>query len=183
MKKTYLTQLGVAALLMVIFFAPNVHSKDATFFRIVPIPKEDHGYSNFESTVITSHGELDAFLQKDSKGQGMGWNNRLDFENALTKARLDFNQEALVLLRHTESSGSVQVNFRKPRLKGRKLICRIDRNDPKMGTTNMAYYCFALVVVKTDIKEVELNISGKKPIILSVRREQPSNKTTTGYGK
>lgn len=153
----------------------NVHGKNAASFRMVPIPKEEHGYSNFESTVVTSQGELDKFLQKDSKGQGMGWNNGADFEKALAQAKLDFDREALVLLRHTEGSGAVQVNFRQPSVKERRLICQIDRKEPEVGTGDMAYYCFALAVAKADVEAVEMQSSSKKSITLSIAKGKESN--------
>ncbi|MDP2991557.1 MAG: hypothetical protein Q8O57_13435, partial [Kiritimatiellota bacterium] len=175
MNKTYLIRLGTVALLVVTVFASNIHGEEAASFKIVPIPKEEHGYSNFESTVITSQSELDTFLQKGSKRQDMGWNNRADFEKALAQAKLDFDRESLVFLRHTEGSGSVQVNFRQPRVKERKLICQIDRKDPEgAGTGDMAYYCFALAVVKADVEAVEMQASGRKPIILSITKGKES---------
>ena len=36
---------------------------------------------------------------------------------------------------------------------------------------DMAYYCFAVAVVKADVTEVAMQISGSKPIIVSVRKE------------
>ncbi len=183
MNKTCLLQLGMVALLVVFVSASNIRAEEAASLRIIPIPKEEHGYSNFESTVITSQSDMDTFLQKGSKGQDMGWNNRADFEKALAQAKLDFDRESLVLLRHTEGSGSVQINFRQPRFKEKNIICQIDRKEPEMGTTDMAYYCFALAVAKTDVTEVEMQISGRKPIILSLRKEKASNKPDTGDGK
>lgn len=163
-------RLGTVGLLVVTVFASCVRGKDDASFRIVPIPKEEHGYSNFESTVITSQGELDKFLQKESKGQDTGWNNRADFEKALAQARLNFDREALVLLHHTEGSGSVAVNFRQPRVKARRLICRIDTEKPEVGTADMAYYCFALAVSKADVEAVELQASGEKFIMRCITK-------------
>lgn len=76
-----------------------------------------------------------------------------------------------MLLRHTEGSGSVQINFRQPRVKEKRIICQIDRKEPEVGTGDMAYYCFAMAVVKADVPEVAMQISGSKPIIVSVRKE------------
>ena len=150
--------------------ATNARAKETASSRIILIPKRENGYSNFESVVITSQDDLDMFLQKKSKGQGMGWNNRKDFEKAIAQAKLDFNRESLVLLRHTEGSGSVQINFRKPLLKKNRIICQIDRKEPETGTADMAYYCFALAVVKADVMKVELKVLGRKPIIISLKK-------------
>jgi hypothetical protein len=40
-----------------------------------------------------------------------------------------------------------------------------------------------LVVAKADVEAVEMQASGKKSIIFSVGKEQPSNKTDAGAGK
>jgi len=177
-----LLQFGIVALLMASASATNGHAEEAISLRIIPIPKREHGYSNFESVVITSQEELDAFLLKESKGQDMGWNNWEGFEKAIALAKIEFNRESLVLLRHTEGSGSVQVNFRKPLLEDKKVICQIDRKEPEMGTADMAYYCFALTVAKTHVKQVELKLSGKKAAILSIEKGS-SNKPDSGDGK
>ena len=47
----------------IIFTIPSV--------RMIPIPKRDHGYSNFDSTVIMSQVALDKFL-KEFKGRIAG---------------------------------------------------------------------------------------------------------------
>ncbi len=136
--------------------------------RTIPIPKREHGYSNFDSTAIASQEALDRFLETGSKAEKMGWNNRVDFDKALAAAGLNFDKEVLVLLRHTEGSGSVQVDFRPPTVEKDKVICRIDRREPEVGTADMAYYCFALAVAKSGITEVELRVSGREAIILPV---------------
>ena len=169
MNKTCQIRSGMVACLVITVCASNIHGADAASFKSIPIPKKENGYSNFKSTVIRSQSELDTFLQRGS-GQDRGWNNRADFEKALAQVKLDFDRESLVLLRHTEGSGSVQVNFRQPRVKGRTLICQIDRKEPEVGTADMAYYCFALAVVKADVAAVEMQVSGRKPIILSITK-------------
>jgi hypothetical protein len=162
--------------------ATKAHGEDAPSSRTIPIPTREHGYSNFESTVIASQDDLDLFLLKKSKAKNMGWNSRKDFEKAIAEATLDFGREALVLLRHTEGSGSVQITFRESRLIKDKLVCQIDRKEPGMGTADMAYYCFALAVVKTEVAQVELKVAGRKPVILSLKKES-SNKPDAGAGK
>ena len=106
--------------------------------------------------MITSQKELDSFLA-DSRQRG--WNGRQAFEDALVNAKLDFSKEALVLLRHTEGSGSVRVAFETPVLSDRNLLCKIEgRPIPPGygGTADMAYYCFAVAVSKAQVSKVEL---------------------------
>lgn len=104
-----------------------------------------------------SQKDLDSFLA-DPAMQG-GWNNRQAFTDALMNAKVDFSKEALVLLRHTEGSGSVKVAFGMPVLKDRTLLCEIQgRPIPPGygGTGDMAYYCFAVAVSKAHVSQVEL---------------------------
>jgi hypothetical protein len=126
-------------------------------FREIRIPVRDDGYQNFQSMVIMSKEELDSFL-KDTLTQ-IGTGPRQQFEEALVNANVDFSKEALVLLRHTEASGSVQVTFETPVLRGRTLVCEI-RGKPfppgSGGTTDMAYYCYAVAVSKAHVDLVEL---------------------------
>ncbi len=138
-------------------------------FRIVEIPKREHGYSNLKSMTIRSNAELKRLLQKIA-GQG-GWNRRKDFEAAVSKAAANFKDETLVLLRHTEGSGSVQVSLAAPIFKDRALTCRIEREAPEEGTADMAYYCFALAVSRHRVKEVVLKARGREAARLAIAVE------------
>ena len=145
-------------LLLATTFHPGESTNPKTqSFRIIPILKRENGYGNFESIAFVSKDELDSFLKNTAKQ--MGWNNRQEFEDALGNAKVDFTKEALVLLRHDEGSGSVQVTFAPPLLQDRRLICKITgkRFPPGYGgTMDMAYYSFAVVVLKAAVTEVEL---------------------------
>ena len=66
--KTGLLQLGMVALLVVSVSGLRTWAEEAACLKVIPIPKEEHGYGTFESTVITSQSDLDTFLQKESKG-------------------------------------------------------------------------------------------------------------------
>lgn len=169
MKTTALVKFGLAALVLVSAAATAAWSAEAASARVIPIPREEHGYSNFETTVIPSQAALDEFLKKGANGEQMGWNDRAGFEKALADAKVDFNRESLVLLRHTEGSGSVRVHVREPQVKGRRIICRIDREEPEMGTADMAFYCFALAVPKAAIDEVEVQVSGRPASVVALK--------------
>lgn len=144
-------------LLAILFYPGQLTDESAEAFRIIPIPPREHGYNNFASIVFKSKKDLDSFLT-DTSTQ-IGWNNRKAFEDALLNAKVDFSKEALVLLRHTEGSGSVKVAFETPVLRDRNLLCVI-RGRPIPpgfgGTADMAYYCFAVAVSKAQINKVEL---------------------------
>ena len=129
----------------------------AQSFRIISIPPREHGYNSFDSIVFRSKKDLDSFLTNTATQ--IGWNHRQAFEDALLDAKVDFSKEALVLLRHTEGSGSVKVSFEKPVLKGRTLVCEIQGKPIPPGyggTGDMAYYCFAVAVSKAHVSQVEL---------------------------
>ncbi|UCE50262.1 MAG: hypothetical protein JSW47_08870 [Phycisphaerales bacterium] len=149
--------------------------KESNTFRLIPIPKREHGYRSMESVVIRTETDLAGFLKRVRR-QG-GWNKRRAFEDAIKKAKVDLGKEALVFLRHTEGSGSVRVTFETPILRAPVLTCRITRKVPEMGTADMAYYCFALAVSKSDVGKVTLHVQGKKAIELSVGQGQSKEKT------
>ena len=154
-------KIMLCCLLLATLFHPGQLTNQSTqSFRIIPIQKGEHGYSNFESIVLMSKKDLDSFLT-DTSTQ-IGWNNRQEFEDALLNAKLDFSKEALVLLRHSEGSESVKVTFETPILQDRNLLCEI-RGRPIPpgygGTADMAYYCFAVAVSKAQVSQVELQAS------------------------
>jgi hypothetical protein len=124
-------------------------------FRTVDVYRRNIGFSYFESMAITSREDFDAFLKELPQ---QVWNDRQNFVDALVKAQIDFDREALVLLRHDESSGSAQVVFETPVLKEKTLLCEIRGVFlADGGTMDMANYCFVLVVSKRQINQVQLN--------------------------
>lgn len=176
MKAKCLTRLGTIALALVTVFSLEVSGEEVASIRTLPIPKEEHGYRNFSSTVISSPDELKAFLKTSLGTQGMEWSNRKDFEEGIIQAQLNFDKEALVVVRHTEGSSSTGINFRCPLVKGKRLLCQIERNEPEIGTPSMAYYCFALAVSKRRIAEIELKVPGKQAILLTLKSKTKPNK-------
>lgn len=168
MNKVWMLLLVFAVVSACMSCTSGTDSGSEKFFRIVEIPKREHGYSNFESIVISSQTKLDSFLEDVSFQENMGWNNRGDFEEALNNAAIDFKQETLALLRHTEGSGSIKVTFETPVFSGEKLLCRIKREVPEMGTDDMAFYCFAIVVRKNAVKEIELTVDKERKLQLLV---------------
>src|SRR6266403_1956230 len=97
-----------------------------------------------------SKNDLDSFLA--DKSTQPGWTNKQEFEDALLNAKLDFSKEALVLLRHNEGSGSIQVTFETPTLQGTRLLCEIRGKPPQgLGTADLASYCFAVAVSKAQV--------------------------------
>lgn len=148
--------IGVMACVQPAVTGEQETKKDS--FRVITIPDREYGYSNFESTVIRSKTELDSFIEKVSGKGTRGWNNRKDFVDGIITAAVDFENEVLVLVRHTEGSGSVRVALKTTMVKGETLVCTIERKVPEDCTKDMAYYCFALAVSKSVVQEVEMSI-------------------------
>lgn len=138
---------------------------NSTVFRTIPIPEEEHGYHRFASTVIGSQAQLDDFLHEQVTTQHRSWNQPAAFEQALSQAGLDFSRERLVLLRHTESSGSVGLDVLPPQIVDTTLVFRIERHEPEVQTADMAFYGFALVVSKSAITEVALQIENRETVV------------------
>jgi len=165
MKEMFRWLMAVAAV-GVLSFVQDAGAADEKGFRTVPIPKREHGYSGLDSVVIDSQAGLDGLLKKVKAGDG--WNEGAKFIAAVKEAKIDFSKEALVLLRHTEGSGSNRVEFSNPKLRDGTLQCEIIRKTAGIGTADMAYYCFALAVKKTAVKKVELWIAGREPVVVLV---------------
>lgn len=147
-------------------------------FRIIDIPEWDIGYSYFDSMAITSREDFDAFL-KETSAQ-LNWNNKQGFVDALVNAQVNFNQEALVLLRHDEPHGSVP-EFETPVVQEKTLLCEI-RGKLLYGFGNgqMTNYCYALAVSKSLVNQVQLNAAlgfpERRPlptVLLSLTESQP----------
>jgi hypothetical protein len=144
-----------SVLLTLIFQAGPLAAQATQAFRVIPIPNRENGYSNFESVAFNTKVEFESFLARTPKQPG--WNSRQAFVDALRNANIDFTREALVLLRHNESSGSVRVTFETPTLVDGKLVCQIrGKALTGGGTMDMAYYSFAVVVSRSVVNEVEL---------------------------
>jgi len=151
--------------LIVLFLLLSNVSYAAESYRSIPIPVREHGYSNFESTIIHTQKDLKRFMKHKVDGKDMGWNNRAGFMKAIKKARIDFSRESLVLLRNTEHSGSVRISFQKPLLKDGVLNCRLERRLPEGGTADMAFYAFALLVDKKAVKSIRFQPE-KRPVLI-----------------
>jgi len=164
--KTPLASIAVLVGLIASIAIP-IRADPLPAYRTVPIPWREHGYNAFSSTSLSTQAELDAFL-RTAKAKG-GWNRFAAFEKALADARIDWRKESLVLLRHTEHSGSIRVVPQAPRQEGRTLTIAVDRKAPEVQTADMAYYACAVVVLKSTIQVVELVVGGKATTSVKVR--------------
>ncbi len=148
-----------AIILLLLFPALQVFAGDAMDFRVIDVPKEEHGYQFFESQAVGSQEQFDAFI-KQIEAQEF-WNNKEAFLKVIAETRVDFSHESLVLIRHTEGSGSTQVSSPECQLQGEKLVCKIQRISPEVGTADVAFYCFGFIVKKDAVKQIEVWVSKK----------------------
>ncbi len=131
----------------------------------IDIKEREHGYHNFKSMVITTSDSLNHFL--DMVARQPAWNDKDIFIDILTAAAIDFSTHNLLLIRHTEGSGSNQVSIGKPCLSAQKLTFDIKRHVPSIGTTDMAYYCFAYMV-PTEYESILIQVEGKTDTLITI---------------
>lgn len=166
-KKLWITGLGIlAALCPAVLWAGEATSDSA--YRQIPIREEDIGYDHFESTVIRSQAEWEDFVKSTSLDTEEDWNHGDIFLKNIQKANLDFEKEALVLIRDTEPSGSIQVSFEVSRLESGTLFCNINRKLPGV-TDDEAFYCFAVAVSKEKVKKIHVDVESENPFELDVQ--------------
>lgn len=132
---------------------------DSKPFRLIGIPGREHGYGNLKAQVIGSQKDLEALMKAVETQQG--WNNREAFLKGIQAGKVNFATEVLVLIRQMEGSGSNRVSLVAPEVKGDTLQCVITREVPEIGTDDIADYCFALAVDRSQVKAVEVWVAQK----------------------
>ncbi|CAA6804672.1 MAG: Unknown protein [uncultured Sulfurovum sp.] len=138
----------------------------------IAIPVREHGYSNFDTQVLSSNFELETFIATVEAQKS--WNEKENFLSSLTLLPIDFKEYNLLLYRMTETSGSTVLAVDAPRGTNKHVLIEIGKDKPSMGTADMAYYALAYKVAKSVdditfdngikkhvIKNKALNIQGK----------------------
>ncbi len=130
--------------------------------RVLDVPMKGHGYKELQSQVIASQAEYDAFVEQVKKAPMR--EDRASFLKALAAAKIDFERESLVLIRHTEESPAARVAFVPPTMEGDTLVCVIQRestkdDDDEDDKATNEVYCFALAVEKGKVKNVDVSVS------------------------
>ena len=172
--------LALCCVTLATLFHPAVFKNQSRSpFRVINIPRGDSGYTYFDSLAITTSQDFKTFLEEISQQQH--WYDRQAFVDALLNAKIDFNQEALVLLRHDEGSISARVTFETPVVQDKTLLCEIRGDQQGAGLMVVAIYGFAFAVSKSLVDKVQLKAwsgSGNYPlptILLSTTERQPLN--------
>ena len=128
----------------------------------IAIPVREHGYSNFKTQIIKTQTALDSFVT-DVKTQE-GWNKKENFLETLLLKKIDFSKHNLLFYRITESSGSTVLSVDAPVGDVKNINIVIGRDEPSMGTSDMAYYALAYKVAKT-VSNITFDNGLKKNII------------------
>lgn len=137
--------------------------------KTIAIPAREHGYRQFDSQIIYTQAQLNDFINRISVVANPAWNNRDQFISAITEAAIDFSRDNLVLIRHTEGSGSVRLDVNEPIIQGGRVLFEIKRQAPAIRTADMAYYSFALVVAKAAASAVDIKIDNRPLQSLPIR--------------
>jgi len=166
--------LSLCCVTLAMLLHPNVsnHQSEAPFRTINVAPSD---FSRFDSMAITTSEDFKAFLEEMSQQPE---NRGQPFVDALLNAKIDFNREALVFLRHDEGSISARVSFETPVLQDKTLLCEIRGELLGMGLAVVGYHCFALAVSKSLVDKVQLNsvpahAGSRRTIVLSTTDRQP----------
>ena len=128
----------------------------------ITIPVRENGYSNFETTLITSQIELNKFIEKIKVQKS--WKKQKNFLESLLLKKINFSNSNLLLYRITESSISTVLLVEPPSGDNKHIVIVIGKNEPKTDTTKMAYYALAYRVSKSVI-DVTFERGIKKDIV------------------
>jgi hypothetical protein len=171
--------LSLCCVMLALLLPPrSIKNQSEPAFRTINIYASDNGYNYFDSMAITSSQDFKTFLEEVSQHQ-LYWSNKEAFVNTLLNANVDFNREALVLLRYTDPYGAARVPFETPVLKEKTLVCEIHREVLGAGLGIVGYHGFALAVSKSVVERVEWKaVVGAPnqqvaPILLSTNESQP----------
>lgn len=124
---------------------PRVLAK-STILQIT-IPVREHGYSNFDTQVLTTEKNLYSFI--DSIKKQKSWNKKENFLYSLTLYPIDFKKYNILLYRISKSSGSTVLAVDVPKGTNKNILIEIGRDKPNIGTSEMAYYALAYRVAKS----------------------------------
>lgn len=128
----------------------------------VEIPFREHGYRQFNNTIIGSDDAFVAFVESvQAQDQ---WNNKSDFLNTLTAASIDYTQDNLLLFRMTESSGSIALLPMEPTVEDNTAAIEVARSVPGIGTDDMAYYALAYTLPKS-IDAIHISVGDQEHIL------------------
>lgn len=136
----------------------------------IAIPVREHGYNNFKTQVIKTQTELDHFVEEVKQQEG--WNKKENFLETLLLKKIDFSYYNLLLYRITESSGSTILSVDAPSGNAKNITIVIGRDEPSMGSSDMAYYALAYKVAKS-VSNITFDNGLKKSVIENSEQQKP----------
>lgn len=148
-------------LFLIVLLVGCLHSSIASenpIFETLKMSNRDHWYSHFKTTVINTPQEYRDFL----KSASIDPDQPHSFHNTVASLSAWVDTHTMVLIRHTESSGSTKVSFQVSQASPDTLLCKISRIPPgpcDIGTCDMAYYCFGIMGQRSLIKKVEVFVN------------------------
>ena len=151
--------LSLCCVMLAMLFHPTLSQNESqSAFRVIDAPQGDIGVTYFGSMAITTSEDFNAFLAEIAQQEV--WGNRQAFVDALVNAKIDFDKEALVLLRYDQSGGG-RFPFEQPVLKDKALLVEIRVEQPfGAGLGIFSSYCYTLAVSKSLIDTVEFRVTG-----------------------
>ncbi len=163
------------ALFSLLFFTGCNGSSDentpqlANAFKQLTIPMREHGYSNFETTVIDTTTALTEFLNDVNLQEH--WNDKATFIRALENEIINLETKNLILYRSTEGSGSIALRPLEPIKDGNNLLVTVIRDVPAIGTADMSYNCLAYIIDK-NISAMIFHVDDKDETVLNSTKNQ-----------
>lgn len=152
-----------------------VQLEESTILKIA-IPVREHGYSTFNTQVISSQKAFDEFIANISIQKS--WNKKDNFIDSLTLYPIDFTHYNLLLYRMTEQSGTTVLSVDAPKGDNKHIVIEIGRDKPSIGTADMAYYALAYKVLKS-VKDITFDNGIKKHLIknksINIEKKPVSN--------
>jgi hypothetical protein len=128
----------------------------------ITIPVREHGYSNFDTQVLTNKSEFENFIATVKKQKS--WDKKDNFISSLMLYPIDFEKYNILLYRMTESSGSTVLAVDVPKGNNKHILIEVGRDKPNGGTVDMAYYALAYKVAKS-VQDITFDNGVKKHTI------------------
>jgi hypothetical protein len=151
----------VFALLFSAFSLASAPLESLGLYRWIEKGKRCGYIGNFPREVmVESRAELDSIRKAiDERTPSMLKGNAFQFRSIFDSTRINYEEESIALLSIALPSGSIKVTTGEPIFDGDTLRIPVELEYPEIGTDDMAYYVYALVVKKSVVKEVRLAVS------------------------
>ena len=125
-------------------------------------PLQDQGYSNFETTVITSQEKFDEFIAEVTRQDN--WDNQSDFLQKIQSEEYDFTKSNLLLYRIIEPSPVIKLSPKDPVLERGKITIIINRQTGQPEINKNTNYVITYKILKT-VQELLIKNGTKETIV------------------